>query len=50
MMYLVDTDVISESRKGPAANPGIRAFFTGAIRDESPLYISRAPLPDKPCD
>ena len=39
-MYLVDTDVISESRKGQTANPGVRAFFRSAIRDESPLYIS----------
>ena len=39
-MYLVDTDVISESRKGLGANPGVHAFFTSAIRDGSPLYIS----------
>ncbi len=26
-MYLVDTNVISEARKGMAANPGVQAFF-----------------------
>jgi hypothetical protein len=26
-MYLIDTSVISEARKGDAANPGVRAFF-----------------------
>jgi predicted nucleic acid-binding protein len=26
-MYLLDTDVISEIRKGDKANPGVRAFF-----------------------
>ncbi len=39
-MYLVDTDVISESRKGDRANPGVRRFFRTAIRDDHALYIS----------
>ena len=32
-VYLVDTDVISEARKGERANRGVRAFFATARRD-----------------
>ena len=39
-MYLVDTDVISEIRKGEKANAGVRAFFEGAEREEVDLYLS----------
>lgn len=39
-MYLVDTDVIGEARKGARAHPGVRAFFAGAARDAAPVYLS----------
>ncbi len=39
-MYLVDTDVISEARKGEKANPGVRKFFDDAAREDTPLYLS----------
>jgi toxin FitB len=39
-MYLVDTDVISEIRKGEKANSGVRAFFESASRDGLDLYLS----------
>ena len=39
-MYLIDTDVISEARKGEKANAGVQAFFNGAIRDHLSLYLS----------
>ena len=39
-MYLIDTDVISEARKGEKANPGVRQFFEDAARDNVPLYLS----------
>ena len=39
-VYLVDTDVISEARKGHKANPGVREFFVTAGREEIPLYLS----------
>lgn len=39
-MYLVDTDVISEIRKGEKANSGVRAFFEDAGRDGVDLYLS----------
>jgi predicted nucleic acid-binding protein len=39
-MYLVDTDVISEARKGEKGNPGVRQFFRDAERDSIPLYLS----------
>jgi len=39
-VYLVDTDVISEIRKGKKANAGVRAFFERASREEVDLYLS----------
>ncbi len=39
-MYLVDTDVISEARKGERANAGVRTFFRSASRDHTPLFFS----------
>lgn len=39
-MYLLDTDVISEIRKGEKANPGVRAFFADASRKSVDLYLS----------
>ena len=39
-MYLVDTDVISEIRKGEKAHDGVREFFEVASRDAIPLYLS----------
>ena len=40
MMYLIDTNVISEARKGSKANKGVNDFFKQAIDDQIPLYIS----------
>jgi predicted nucleic acid-binding protein len=40
IVYLVDTDVISEARKGDKANTGVRAFFEAAVRDKQALYLS----------
>jgi toxin FitB len=39
-MYLVDTDVISEARKGAKAHAGVRAFFAEVAREQQPLYLS----------
>lgn len=39
-MYLIDTDVVSEARKGDKANAGVRAFFRDAARDGTALYLS----------
>lgn len=39
-MYLVDTNVISEARKGTRADRGVRRFFEQAAADEAPLYLS----------
>ena len=36
-MYLIDTNVISEARKGANANPGVRKFFREV--DEGDIYI-----------
>jgi predicted nucleic acid-binding protein len=39
-VYLIDTDVISEARRGEKANAGVRAFFDAAARDNTALYLS----------
>lgn len=39
-MYLVDTDVISEARKGERANAGVRTFFRNASREGTGLFLS----------
>lgn len=36
-MYLVDTNVVSEVRKGKTANPGVRKFFQ--TTDANELYL-----------
>ena len=39
-VFLLDTDVISEIRKGPDANPGVCEFFAQVSRDATDLYLS----------
>ena len=39
-MYLIDTDVVSEARKGSRANAGVQQFFLNAARENMPLYLS----------
>jgi predicted nucleic acid-binding protein len=39
-VYLVDTDVISEMRKGRRSDPGVRAFFDEVIAQGAPLFLS----------
>lgn len=39
-MYLMDTDVVSELRKGDNANAGVRAFVAAAEDTHRQLYIS----------
>lgn len=39
-MYLIDTNVISEARKGRRANAGVQAFFREAAEQGSALYLS----------
>ncbi|SFU95575.1 type II toxin-antitoxin system VapC family toxin [Pseudoduganella namucuonensis] len=38
-MYLVDTNVISEARKGMKANPGVRRFFQSTQAGERHLSV-----------
>ncbi len=40
LMYLVDTNVISEARKGSRANSGVRDFFRSAQLNRHSTYIS----------
>jgi hypothetical protein len=39
-MYLLDTNVISENRKGQRANPGVQAFFQRVISNRDKLFLS----------
>ena len=39
-MYLIDTNVVSEGRKGKLANAGVRSFFSQAARQQTRLYLS----------
>ncbi|WP_216904423.1 PIN domain-containing protein [Synechococcus sp. CCY 9618] len=39
-MYLIDTAVISEARKGDRAHAGVRAFFEEVQHDHVPLFLA----------
>lgn len=39
-MYLIDTNVISEARKGARANAGVRAFFDRVTSESIDCYLS----------
>lgn len=39
-MYLIDTNIISELRKGDKADSGVREFFDQVIQENIPVYIS----------
>jgi predicted nucleic acid-binding protein len=39
-VFLIDTDVISEVRKGAKSNAGVRAFFGRASAEGMDLYLS----------
>jgi predicted nucleic acid-binding protein len=39
-VYLIDTPVIREARKGSQADPGVRAFFEEVQRDHVPLFLA----------
>jgi len=40
LMYLIDTNVISEIRKGNNANAGVRQFFATVITQNTQVYLS----------
>ena len=39
-MYLIDTNVISEARKGRNADPGVRQFFQKIVASDTPVFLS----------
>ncbi len=39
-MYLIDTNIVSETRKRSKANKGVQAFFKGVIEDQAKMFIS----------
>jgi predicted nucleic acid-binding protein len=40
IMFLIDTNIISELRKGQKADAGVVEFFANAVKNDTPLYIS----------
>ena len=40
LMYLLDTNVVSELRKRTRANPGVQDFFKRVRADQSPVFLS----------
>ena len=39
-MFLIDTNVISEARKGERADPDVIAFWAEAARNNTPIFLS----------
>ena len=39
-VYLIDTNVISEARKGPKANAGFARFFSEIVTNNIAVYLS----------
>ena len=39
-MFLVDTNVISETHKGRRADPGVVAFWSEAARNDTPIFLA----------
>jgi toxin FitB len=39
-MYLIDTDVISETRKKARANAGVTRFFADCVTNDVPVFLS----------
>ena len=39
LMFFVDTNVISEVRKGKRADPGVVAFWAEAVRNDTPIFL-----------
>ncbi|MFM8341459.1 MAG: type II toxin-antitoxin system VapC family toxin [Methylomonas sp.] len=44
IMFLIDTNIISELRKSHKADTGVVEFFANAIKNKTPLYISAITL------
>jgi len=43
-MFLVDTNVISEARKGRRADPGVIAFWDAASENNTPIFLAAVTL------
>lgn len=40
LMFLIDTNVISEARKGRRADAGVQSFWADAAREDTPLFLA----------
>ncbi len=45
-VYLIDTDVVSETRKKARANPGVTRFFDHVVAADEPVYLSAVSVGD----
>ena len=43
-VFLIDTNVISEARKGSRADAGVRAFWREVSQNDTPLFLSAITL------
>ena len=48
-MYLVDTNVVSEARKGARADPGVRRFFRQAASRRAAVWLSAVTVGELRC-
>ena len=46
-MFLVDTNVISEIRKGKRADPGVVAFWAEAARNDTPICLASVTIGER---
>jgi len=49
ILYLLDTNIISEARKKSKANIGVRAFFKRAIEAEARVFLSVVTIGELRC-
>ena len=43
-VYLIDTNIVSETRKKERANPGVVKFFDHVVASGEPVYLSVVPI------
>ena len=47
-MFLIDTNVISEARKGRRADTGVQGFWAAAARGNTPLFLAAITIGELP--
>jgi toxin FitB len=49
LMFLIDTNVISEARKGRRADAGVQDFWSTVARDNTPLFMAAITIGELRC-